>query len=129
MDWYIIYEDLKKRNWMILLILSSVSYFFLSNTMTLGVIVGGLIIIANFKIFQHTICSAFSPEGVMNRKKSSIIAKYYLRLLALGIVIYFLIKSGWVNPIGLAIGISTVVISIVTFGISWVLKKSTGEAV
>lgn len=129
MDWYIIYEDLKKRNWMILLILSSVSYFCLSNTMTLGVIVGGLIIIANFKIFQNTICCAFSPDGVMSRKKISIIAKYYLRLLALGIVIYFLIKKGWVDPIGLAIGLSTVVISIVTFGISRVLKKSTGEAV
>ena len=129
MDWYIIYEDLKKRSWMTLLILASASYFCFSGTLTLGVIVGGLIIIANFKIFQHTICSAFSSDGVMSRKKISIIVKYYLRLLALGIVIYFLIKKGWVDPIGLAVGLSTVVVSIVTFGINRILKKSTGEAV
>ena len=127
MDWHLVYEDLKKRNWMILLVLSSISYFSMSNMLTLGIIVGGLIIIANFKLFQHTICSAFSSDGVMKRKKISIIAKYYIRLIALGIVIYFLIKKGWVDPIGLAIGLSIVVISIVTFGITRLLKKSTRE--
>jgi len=84
----------------------------------MGVILGGFIIIANFKVFQHTICCAFSPQGIMRKKKISIIAKYYLRLLALGIIIYILITRGWVDPVGLAVGLSTVVISIVSFGIS-----------
>ena len=59
----------------------------------------------------------------------SIIAKYYLRLLALGVIIYFLITRGWVDPVGLAVGLSTVVISIVTLGIYLARKTYTGEAI
>ncbi len=99
----------------------------MSRSLTIGVILGGLIIIVNFKVFQHTIRSAFSPEGVMKMRKMSIIAKYYFRLLALGVIIYFLISNGWVDPVGLAIGLSTVVISIVSFGINRAWKTFTGE--
>lgn len=118
MDWDVIYQDLRKRNWIILLILSSMSYFLMSHYLTVGVILGGLIIIANFNIFQHTISRVFLPLGLKKKTKIAIIVKYYLRLLALGIILYVLITRGWVDPIGLAIGLSTVVISIVSFGIS-----------
>ena len=128
MDWNIIHEDLKKRNWRILFILSSFSYFFLGNTVTLGIIIGGFTIIANFKIFQHTICAAFSPGGVIIRKNASIIAKYCSRFLALGAVMYLVIRNGLVDPTGLCIGLSTVVISIITLGISRAFTGSAGEA-
>ena len=128
MDWKTTYEDLKTLNWIILLILSSVSYFLLNPAQTLGIIMGGLLIIANFKIFQHTIRKAFSSDGSMRVGKISIIAKYYFRLLALGIIIFVLINKGWVCPVGLAIGLSTVVISICIFGINRALKLLTREA-
>jgi len=128
MDWEIIYEELKARNWVILLILSSLSYFVLSPAQTLGTILGGLLIIANFKLLQHTIRKAFSSDGRFNAGKVSIIAKYYLRLLVLGIIIFVLIDKGWVDPIGLAIGLSTVVISISVLGISMAKKILKEEA-
>ena len=128
MDWQKAYGDLKKLNWFTLLIMSLISYFLLSQSLTLGIILGGFIIIANFSLLQHTIRRGFSSEGVMSTTKFFIIVKYYFRLLALGIVIAFLIKRGWVDPVGLALGLSTVVISIVSFGIKRALKTVTGEA-
>ena len=127
MDWERAYRDLKKLNWISLLIMSLASYFLLSSSFTLGIILGGFIIIANFKVLQHTIRRGFSSQGVMNASKFFIIVKYYLRLLALGVVICYLIKRGWVDPVGLAVGLSTVVISIVSFGIKTAFKTVTGE--
>ncbi|MDY7039187.1 MAG: ATP synthase subunit I [Thermodesulfobacteriota bacterium] len=128
MDWKIIYRDLKKINWIILLLLSSISFVFLSNSLTIGVILGGLIIIANFSVFQHTIQRAFSPEGVLTTHKVSIIMKYYFRLLVMGVLIYLLITRGLVHPLGLAVGLSTVMISIIIFGINRAWKTFAGEA-
>jgi hypothetical protein len=128
MDWKTVYEDLKVQNWIILLILSSISYFLLSPSRTLGTILGGFLIIANFKVFQHTIRNAFSPDGLLVSRKISIIAKYYFRLLVMGVIIFVLINKGLVDPVGLALGLSTVVISIVIFGIGMALNTFTKEA-
>lgn len=128
MDWEVIYEDLKAKNWIILLILSSAGYFLLSPAHTLGIILGGFLIIANFRVFQYTIRKAFSSDGILRTGKISIISRYYFRLLALGIIIFVLINKEWVDPIGLAIGLSTVVLSILTLGINMLLKASSEEA-
>jgi hypothetical protein len=128
MDWKIIYEELKVKNWITLLILSSAGYFLLSPGQTLGIITGGLLIIANFKVFQHTIRKAFFPDGLFKGRRISIIARYYIRLLVLGVIIFILIRKGWVDPVGLAIGLSTVVISIIALGIRMAMKIFAGEA-
>ena len=128
MEWKTIYQDLKANNWVILFILSAFSYFFLSNTQTLGTILGGLIVILNFKVFQHGIRKTFSPDTVLRFGKNSIILKYYFRLFVLGVILFILIFKEWVDPIGLAIGLSTVVISIIVIGISMLFKRSIGEA-
>jgi hypothetical protein len=128
MEWRNLYEEIKMLNWLILLILSAVSYFLMSPSWTLGVILGGLLIIANFGVLQHTIRGAFSADGNMIRGKISIVVKYYFRLLALGVMIYLLITRGWVDAVGLAVGLSTVVLSIVIMGIHLALKTRTGEA-
>jgi len=128
MDWDRVYQALTKRNWIILFLLSFVSFLFLSNMTTLGVMLGGVIIIINFDLLQHTIRRAFPSKGPAKPKKPALIVKSYLRLLALGGVMYLLIRQGWVDPIGLAIGLSTVVFSIVSFGISCAVKIKTREA-
>ena len=129
MEWKKVYRDLCKLNLLFLLISGFASHFLLSHAHTMGVILGGLMIMANFHIFQHTIQSAFSPEGVMKNVKKAVLAKFVFRLLGLGIVMYILITPGWVDPIGLTIGLSIVVISIVTYGIIRALKTRTVEVV
>jgi hypothetical protein len=128
MNWEKVYRDLKKRNWIILLVLSTISALLMNHTVTLGVILGGLIIIVNFNILQHTIRGAFPSEKVVKNRKSVLIIKGHFRLLALGAVIYFILKLGMVDPIGLTVGLSTVVFSIVSFGVSRAFKILTGEA-
>jgi len=122
-------RQIKTNNWIFLLILGSLSSVFMSATFTLGVILGGLIIIANFSVLQHTIRSAFSDQGAMRGKKISVIAKFYFRLAIMGLIIYILITTGWVNPLGLAIGLSTVIFSILNFGIRTAWKTSSREAI
>jgi hypothetical protein len=127
-DWESIYKDLKLRNWIILLVFSAMSFFLMSPAFTFGIIIGGLIIILNFRLFQNTLRRAFSSDGVMEGKKISIILKYFFRLLALGIILFILITRVRVDPVGLAIGLSTVVISIVSLGINRAWKAYTREA-
>jgi len=54
--------------------------------------------------------------------------KYYFRLLVMGVIIYLLITRGLVDPLGLAVGLSTVVIGIIIFGINRAWKTFAGEA-
>jgi hypothetical protein len=129
MDWKILYSTLKTINWLILLTLSLLSYFFMSSAWTLGVILGGLITIANFSLLQHTIKGVFSSGTIEKTVKVTIVAKYYFRLLALGVILFILITRGWVDPVGLAVGLSTVVFSIVGVGIRMALKTTTREAI
>jgi len=128
MDWERVYRDLKKLNWVILLILGAASYYLAAPSFTRGIILGGLIIIANFHLFQRTFRTAFSPKGFMQTTKFSIVARFYLRLMALGVILYILINQGWADPVGLVIGLSTVVISIVSFGVKGLFKHYYQEA-
>lgn len=128
MDWDRISKIVSHYNWINLLVFGLASFFLMSPFFTLGVILGGLIIIANFRILQHTIRSAFAPGGNMKTTKLSIIAKYYFRLAIMGIIIYILVTKGLVDPIGLAVGLSIVVFSIVLMGVRSAWKISSGEA-
>lgn len=129
MEWEALFRTLRIQNWFILVIIGGASFFFMSPAFTLGVLVGGLLIIANFNALQHTIRSGFSPQGTMHASRKSIIVKFYLRLLAMGFLIYLLITQALVHPVGLALGLSVVVISIVNLALRIIWKTSSGEAV
>ena len=128
MDWQNHYKVLTAYNWLILLVLSALSYFLTTPSLTLGVILGGLVVVFNFNFMQRTVSRAFLIRGATGRTKASIIIKFYLRLLALGIIFYCLLRWEWVDPIGLAIGLSTVFFSIVIFAVqrAWRMKIVRG---
>jgi hypothetical protein len=129
MEWERLQHKLRKLNWVVLLILSLFGYFVMSPFWTAGVLFGGLVAIANFSVLQHTVRRAFSPEGIHPGARLSIVGKYYLRLLALGVVIYVLITRGWIDPVGLVVGLSTVMVSIAGVAIHIVLRAGTKEAI
>lgn len=129
MEWETLQSLLRKLNWLVLLLLSGLAYFTMSPFWTAGVILGGLVAIANFSVLQHTVRRAFSPEGIHPGARFSIVGKYYLRLLALGVILYVLITRGWIDPVGLAVGLSTVILSIIGIGIHMILRTRTKEAV
>jgi len=124
-NWDQIYGDLKRRGWVILLILASAGYFFMSRSFTLGIILGGILIIINFSFLQSTIIKAFQYNPVIKKKKSLLIAKSFVRLSLLGGIIYALLKYDLADPIGLAIGLSIIFFSIVSLGLSsaWKIRN------
>ncbi len=128
MEWEALSRRLRTGNWITLGILGCASLLFMDAAFTRGVILGGLLIIANFNVLQHTIRRSFSPDGRMKSNKLAIVAKYYFRLAVLGIIILIAIASGRVSPVGLTVGLSIVVISIVQTGIRSAWKTSSGEA-
>ena len=120
---------IRTNNWILLLVLGALSSAFMSPFFTIGVILGGLIIIANFSVLERTVRSLFPDQRAMRGKKISIIIKSYFRLAIMGLIIYILITNGYVDPIGLAVGLSTVVFSILVFGICAAWKTSSREAI
>jgi hypothetical protein len=122
-------KQIKTTNWIILLILGSLSSVFMRVTFTTGVILGGFIIIANFSVLHHTIRCAFSDQAALRGKKFSLIAKSYFRLAFMGLIIYIVITNGWVDPLGLAIGLSIVIFSIFNLGVRSAWRTSSREAI
>jgi hypothetical protein len=128
-DWEETYRTLRKRNWFILALLSSFSYFILNPMLAAGVAFGGLVAIASFSAMQRTVRRAFAISGTRKSRKGLIIVKVFLRLFLLGAVLYILIAKVKIDPVGLAIGLSTVVLGIVSLGISQAWRMRPGRTV
>jgi hypothetical protein len=76
-----------------------------------GIIFGGLIVTVNFHLLHRTLKNALTPPYLSSH--NVVIAKYYVRFIVSGFIIFVLIAKHYVNPLGLFIGLSVVVVSIV----------------
>ena len=107
-------QRVRIMNGFIFLVLLLASQIFMSPYFTLGVAVGGLVILVNFHLLSRILKKAFIPERLASPK--AVILKYYLRLLGTGILLYVLISRKWVDPLGLMAGLSVVVIALTLVG-------------
>ncbi|RPI76394.1 MAG: ATP synthase subunit I [Desulfobacteraceae bacterium] len=121
-NWSRIHPILTRNNWLILFGLAGVSFFAMPPAFTLGVILGGLLIIINFNMLQQSILRTIPVEGPVSLKKVPLFLKYYLRLLIMGTILYIIVAREWADPIGLSVGLSTIVFSIVSYGIHQAIK-------
>lgn len=64
----------------------------------------------NFHLLSRTLKKALTPSHLSSH--NVVLVKYYIRFIVSGIVIFLLIWSHFVHPIGLIIGLSVVVVSI-----------------
>ena len=109
-------KKIELGHWIVLGISLIVSAVFLPYPFTLGLLIGGLVSIANFYWLAGDLKRLFLQfsEGVTpTRAKYYILMKFYLRFIVTGIVLYFVITRTPVNVVGLVVGLSIVVISIV----------------
>lgn len=97
-------------NWILLILAGALAGIYGSALFASGVICGGLIVTVNFHLLYRTLKKAFVPGQLSSHHL--ILAKYYLRFLVSGIIIFILIANHLVHPIGLFIGLSVVVASI-----------------
>ena len=78
-------------------------------------------------MLARTLRSALTPPHLSSH--NAVIAKYYLRFIASGFIIFILIAGRIVDPIGLVLGLSIVVFSIMLATVCEVKKLLFKEAV
>jgi len=97
-------------NWVLFFLLSMAGLWFFQPDITKGIVFGGLIVTVNFHMLYRTLEKAFTPPNITS--SNSILTKYYIRFMISGFIIFVLVSGHYVNPFGLIIGLSVVVISI-----------------
>lgn len=116
-----------RSNWIIFSIVSIAGLVWTSSAFALGIIFGGLIVTINFHLLAKTLKNALTPPYLSSH--NVILVKYYIRFIISGVIIFFLIKYHVVNPLGLFIGLSVVVASIMLATLIEVKKLIFKEAV
>jgi asparagine N-glycosylation enzyme membrane subunit Stt3 len=97
-------------NWILLVISGITAFALASPEFAKGIIFGGLIVTVNFHLLYRTLKKSLAPPHLSSHQ--AIIAKYYVRFIVSGFIIFILISKHYVNPLGLFIGLSVVVVSI-----------------
>jgi hypothetical protein len=114
-------------NWLLLAGATAAGALFAPLDAALGILCGGLIVTINFYLLARTLRRALKPPHLASYHV--VIAKYYMRFLVSGFVIFLLIAGRVVDPVGLVIGLSVVVMSIILATIREVKKIIFKEAV
>lgn len=102
------------------------SLIWMSPLFSLGVAMGGLIVLINFHLLYRILKKALIPDRLASPK--SVIIKYYLRLLGTGLILYLLIAKKLADPLGLVVGLSVVVINLTLVGFNEMRKILFKEA-
>ena len=116
-----------RSNWILFLSASILGFLLLPAAFAKGVLFGGLLVTVNFHLLAGTLRKALTPPHLSSH--NLIIAKYYLRFIGSGFIIFILIAGNYVNPVGLVIGLSVVVLSIMLAALCEITKLIFKEAV
>ncbi len=82
---------------------------------------GGLLIVANFEILKRQLNKAFNRKGQVPSKVGLFI-KYYARFLVLAVIILLLVKKDLVHPFWLLVGLSSVMLGIMSVAVGEFVK-------
>ena len=115
-----------RSNWVLFVTASTLSFLLLPGDFARGILFGGLLVTVNFHLLSGTLRKALTPPHLSSH--NVVIAKYYLRFIGSGFIIFVLIAGKYVNPIGLIIGLSIVVCSIMLATLREVTKLIFKEA-
>jgi hypothetical protein len=116
-----------RTNWVLLAGATAAGALFAPLDAALGILCGGLIVTVNFYLLARTLRRALKPPHLASHHM--VIAKYYLRFVVSGFIIFLLIAGRVVDPLGLVIGLSVVVASIILASIREAKKIIFKEAV
>jgi hypothetical protein len=99
-----------RANWLVFAVASIGGFMLSSPDMVWGILFGGLIVTVNFHLLSRTLKKSLTPSNLTSH--NVILAKYYVRFILSGFIIFILISGHYVHPLGLFIGLSVVVASI-----------------
>lgn len=111
---------IERNNVIVCLVLTMGSVIYKSPAITLGVFLGGVIVILNFWLLRRII-----ERGLIKTSKvrPAFVLSYFFKFAVLAAVIFLLINYRVVSTPGLAVGLSTVFGGIVLDQFVQVLKK------
>ena len=87
-----------RTNWILLAAAGIYGIYLTPAEFARGIIYGGLIVTVNFHMLSRTLKKAFAPERLSSY--NVILAKYYVRFMVTGFIIFVLISQHIVNPLG-----------------------------
>lgn len=102
---------LHRRNWLILGVLLGLSLLLGNPPVTMGILAGGLIAIGAFRWLQRSLQRLLTDQAQGARTRYQF--GYVARLLVLGVTLAVLIAVVKIHPVGLAIGLSVVVVNLI----------------
>ena len=117
-----------RSNWILLLVASAVAGIIAKFDVATGILAGGLIVTINFHLMYRSLRKNLIPPPHLSSAKS-VFAKHYMRFVFSIIVIYILISKSYVDPGGLLIGLSVVVMSILMASLFELKKILFEEAI
>ena len=99
-----------RTNWILFSVASIVALIISPPNFAMGIIFGGLIVTINFHLLYRTLKKTLTPPHLASLWV--ILSKYYIRFIVSALIIFILISRHYVDPGGLIIGLSVVVVSI-----------------
>ncbi len=99
-----------RRNWIIFAALLALSALWQSLPFTLGVAGGAMISIISYRRLHRSLRRTIADPERASAKGFQV--QYILRLAAIGFIIYVLLDRVGVDPLGLVLGLSVVMINI-----------------
>ena len=106
-----ILKFITRANWVIFIGASLTGLILAPPDFARGIFFGGLLVTLNFHMLAKTLKKALTPPHLASH--TLVLAKYYIRFMLSAVIIFVLIAWHFVNPIGLVIGLSVVVASII----------------
>jgi hypothetical protein len=116
-----------RTNWILFATASISGFLLFPANYARGLFFGGLLVTVNFHLLARTLRTALTPPHLSSH--NVVIAKYFLRFIVSGFIIFVLIAGQFVHPVGLIIGLSVVVFSIILATLREFTKLIFKEAV
>ncbi|MBW1992253.1 MAG: ATP synthase subunit I [Deltaproteobacteria bacterium] len=126
-------RHLKAACLLVLAVLVTGSGLWQGQEFAVGVLAGGLVAVVNFHLLHRALKGMMEraralPGGAAGQAKAFFAFWQVLRFFGLLAVLYLLVSSGWLNVIGLVLGLSTVVVTLMLAAIHEVIKLKKKEA-
>ena len=116
-----------RTNWILFAAASIIGFILFPANYARGLFFGGLLVTVNFHLLARTLRTDLTPPHLSSH--NVVIAKYFLRFIVSGFIIFVLIAGHFVHPVGLIIGLSVVVFSIILATLREFTKLIFKEAV
>ena len=126
-------RTLKLANWMALGLLVILGFLWQGPKFGLGVLMGGLLVVFNFHWLHRNLKGllerpARSPENGQGSAKAFFALRQMLRFWVTLVILYLLLRQDWVSVIGLVVGLSTTVVTLMAVAVIEVIKLKKKEA-